>query len=139
MYILTMHRMTPFQKVIYRSKQQPLVPLGCLGTCIAVGLAAQGIRNGNSRDAQIYFRWRVGLQAFTIVALLFGSYYYDSNRRKNNRTEDQVNTEKAELRQKLWVEELERRDAEIKDRRRRAELARQYRMDQEKKLSQSDH
>ncbi|KAF6010915.1 hypothetical protein HII13_003028 [Brettanomyces bruxellensis] len=76
--------MTPFQKVLYRSKQQPLVPLGCLGTTIAVILAAKGVRTGDSRSAQKWFRWRVGLQGLTLVALLFGSYYYADNYKKAN-------------------------------------------------------
>ncbi|QOU22014.1 RCF1 [Brettanomyces bruxellensis] len=124
--------MTPFQKVLYRSKQQPLVPLGCLGTTIAVILAAKGVRTGDSRSAQKWFRWRVGLQGLTLVALLFGSYYYADNYKKQTKTQEELNIEKAKMREKLWVEELERRDAEIKDRQRRAALARKHRVEEEK-------
>ncbi|QPG76980.1 Respiratory supercomplex factor 1, mitochondrial [Brettanomyces nanus] len=122
--------MTPFEKIIYRSKQQPLVPLGCLATTVAVILAAKGVRTGDSKSAQIWFRWRVGLQGFTLAALIFGSMYYDKTLKKQQKTEEDLAVQKARMREKLWVEELERRDAEIKDRQRRAELARQYKRDQ---------
>ncbi|KAH3660217.1 hypothetical protein OGAPHI_007422 [Ogataea philodendri] len=115
--------MTPFEKILFRSKQQPLVPLGCLGTCVAVALAAKGVRTGNARSAQKWFRWRVGLQGLTVVALVAGSFYFDRSFREN-KSEQELAIEKARMREKLWVEELERRDEEMKERQRRADIAR---------------
>ncbi len=113
------------EKIIYRSKQQPLVPLGCLATTIAVIMAAKGVRTGNAPKAQFWFRWRVGLQGLTLVALVFGSIYYDKAFTELKKTEEELAIEKAKIREKLWIEELERRDKEMQDRQRRAELARE--------------
>lgn len=110
---------------MYRSKQQPLVPLGCLATTAAVIMAAKGVRTGDAPKAQFWFRWRVGLQGLTLVALVFGSIYYDNAFKESQKTEEELVIEKAKIRQKLWIEELERRDQEMKDRQKRADLARQ--------------
>lgn len=110
---------------MYRSKQQPLVPLGCLATTAAVIMAAKGVRTGNAPKAQFWFRWRVGLQGFTLVALVFGSIYYDKAFSSSQKSDEELAIEKAKVREKLWIEELERRDQEMKERQRRAELARQ--------------
>ena len=113
------------EKLVYRSKQQPLVPLGCLATTIAVAMAAKGVRTGNTKSAQTWFRWRVGLLGFTLLALVFGSIYYDKTFTQQKKTDEELALEKAKLREKLWIEELERRDNEMKDRQRRAQLARE--------------
>lgn len=110
---------------MFRSKQQPLVPIGVLATTAAVVMAAKGVRTGNAPKAQFWFRWRVALQGLTIVALVFGSYYYDRELNKNQKTDEERAVAKAKVRQQLWIEELERRDQEMKDRQHRAELARQ--------------
>jgi hypothetical protein len=117
--------MSVMEKIIYRSKQQPFVPLGCLATTIAVIMAAKGVRTGNAPKAQFWFRWRVGLQGLTLVALVFGSIYYDKAFTELKKTEEELAIEKAKIREKLWIEELERRDKEMQDRQRRAELARE--------------
>ncbi|KGK39585.1 hypothetical protein JL09_g1314 [Pichia kudriavzevii] len=96
--------MSVLEKIWYRSKQQPLVPLGCLATTAAVIMAAKG--------------------GLTLVALVFGSLYYDQRIAGAKKTEEELALEKARMREKLWVEELERRDTEMKERQKRAELAR---------------
>ena len=131
--------MSPIEKIVFRSKQQPLVPIGCLGTCIAVALAAKGIRTGNTQKAQVWFRWRVALQGFTILALIGGSMYYDNLFGAERKTEEELAVEKAKMREKLWIEELERRDAEMKDRKKRAEAARlKIQQQQQQQQQQSD-
>lgn len=114
----------PFMdRIIYHCKQQPLVPLGTLLTTGAVILAAKNVRSGNKVKAQVYFRWRVGLQAATIVALIAGSYVYGTTVKEQKAKEDQMR-EKAKVREQLWIQELERRDQETQYRKKRAELAR---------------
>ncbi|CAB4256329.1 similar to Saccharomyces cerevisiae YML030W AIM31 Putative protein of unknown function [Maudiozyma barnettii] len=112
------------QRVVFHCKQQPLVPIGCLLTTGAVVMAAHSIRTGNSRKAQNFFRWRIAFQGATLVALVAGSFLYD-NHRKDVKSKEELMREKAKMREKLWIQELERRDEEAKSRRKRAELARQ--------------
>ncbi|KAG0683144.1 Respiratory supercomplex factor 1, mitochondrial [Pichia californica] len=124
--------MSVLEKIAYRSKQQPLVPLGCLATTVAVIMAAKGVRTGNAPSAQFWFRWRVGLQGFTLVALVFGSIYFDKTFTEAKKSDEELAIEKARIRQNLWIEELERRDQEMKDRQKRADLARKLMEDSKK-------
>lgn len=110
-------------KIVYHCKQQPLVPIGTLLTTGAVILAAQNMRIGNRKKTQFYFRWRVGLQAATLAALVAGSFIYGKDKYDQKKKEDQMK-EKAKLREQLWIKELERRDAEAQDRKKKAEAAR---------------
>lgn len=114
----------PFlEKVKFHCKQQPLVPLGALLTTGAVVLAAQNVRTGNKKRAQVWFRWRVGLQAATLVALVAGSFIYGTSVTEK-KSQEEVMREKAKMRELLWIQELERRDQETQYRKKRAELAR---------------
>lgn len=121
----------PFmEKIAYHCKQQPLVPLGTLLTTGAVILAAKNVRSGNKMKAQIYFRWRVGLQAATLVALVAGSFIYGTSVKEKKAKEEQMR-EKAKVREQLWIQELERRDQETQYRKKRAEIARSKTQDNE--------
>lgn len=125
----------PFlDKMIYHCKQQPLVPLGTLATTGAVLLAVLNVKNGNKRKAQIWFRWRVALQGFTLIALVAGSYIYGTNKNERESHEEQLR-KKAKMREQLWIQELERRDEETKLRRQKAELARQKAKEMEQETS----
>lgn len=81
-------------KAFRKLKEQPLVPLGkskqrreclsylklsspCTGvlaTCGALTVAFVRQRQGRSRDFNYWLRWRIGLQAATIVAVVGGTY-----------------------------------------------------------------
>lgn len=125
----------PFlEKVKFHCKQQPMVPLGTLLTTGAVILAAQNVRTGNKKKAQVWFRWRVGLQAATLVALVAGSFIYGTSLKERKSDEDKMR-EKAKMRELLWIQELERRDQETQYRKKRAELARQKMQDNEAAVS----
>ncbi|EEQ39487.1 hypothetical protein CLUG_03615 [Clavispora lusitaniae ATCC 42720] len=113
--------MNTLQKIAYRSKQQPLVPLGTLLTTAAVVLAAKSLKQGRKKDTQRYFRYRVGFQAFTLVALVIGGMYYQKESAEQKQTREDKLREKAKLREQLWIEELERRDQLIKARKQRLE------------------
>ena len=106
----------------------------------AVILAAKSIRTGHRKDAQKWFRYRVGFQGFTILALVVGGWYYNTGDGSKKREQEVILREKAKMREKLWIEELERRDEEAKMRKKRAELARikrQQQLEEEEKESKS--
>ncbi|CAL9732187.1 respiratory supercomplex factor 1, mitochondrial [Monosporozyma unispora] len=111
---------TFWERIKYHCQQQPFVPVGAILTSAAVVLAAQNIKNGNQRRAQYYFRWRVGLQGATLIALVAGSFIYGSTKISEKSQQEQLR-EKAKLREDLWIKELERRDAAVKERKQRAE------------------
>lgn len=113
-------------KFIERCKEQPFVPLGVLATIGAVGMAARGLRRGDKHDANRWFRWRVIFQGLTVVALVAGSFVYDKTK-ISRKTEEEVAREKAKIREHLWIQELERRDEEMKLRKLRAEMLRKLR------------
>lgn len=122
---------TFFDKIKSHCKEQPLVPIGTLLTTGAVILAAQSLRTGQRHKAQVWFRWRVAFQGATIAALVVGGLLYGKKGIEKAETDAEIIEakakkleEKAKLRERLWIEELERRDIEAKLRKERAENAR---------------
>lgn len=112
------------------------MPIGALLTTAAVFLAGKSIRTGQRREAQKWFRYRVGFQGATIVALVVGGWYYGQHNIAERKSQDEILKEKAKMREKLWIEELERRDAEAKKRQSRLEASRKK--EEESKLQKSE-
>ena len=131
-----------WQKFSRRLKEEPLIPigpsphpippstachlpkdsvtdttaiLGCLGTCYALYCATQSIKAGDSTTTNRMFRYRIYGQAFTLVAMVAGSFYYNSDRILRREFEKVKTAQKAKEKNEAWIRELEARDREDKD------------------------
>ncbi|KAI9052006.1 hypothetical protein LZ554_004260 [Drepanopeziza brunnea f. sp. 'monogermtubi'] len=114
-----------WQKFSRRLKEEPLIPLGCALTCWALFNASRSIRTGDSNRTNRMFRARIYAQAFTLLAMLGGSMYWQTDRQKRKEFDDVLAEQKAREKNAAWIRELESRDAEEKElkaeRRRRME------------------
>lgn len=112
------------QRIKTKCKEQPIVPLGTLATTGAVILAGISMKRGQKLKTQIYFRYRIGFQLVTLIALVTGGMMLQESEEKRKTRED-ILREKAKQREKIWIEELERRDAIAKERKKRLEQSKQ--------------
>lgn len=103
----------PFgEKIARKSAEQPLVPAFAALTCGALYLAGRALRSGNARLANRMFFYRVMFQGATLVALIGGAYYYGEKYQRSEKSREEKLRETAKQREQLWVEELERIEAE---------------------------
>jgi Flp pilus assembly protein TadB len=70
------------------------------------------------------FRARIYAQGFTLVAMIAGSMYWQTDRQKRKEFDKIVEERKAREKNEAWIRELEARDAEEKDIRRMREARR---------------
>ncbi|KAK6521296.1 Respiratory supercomplex factor 1, mitochondrial [Arthrobotrys conoides] len=100
-------------KLFRRIKDEPLIPLGMALTCWALYRASRSIRAGNDRDyTNKMFRRRIYAQAFTVAAMVGGSYYYADEHRARKNLETKVAEQKAKEKNRAWIKELEAREDE---------------------------
>ena len=103
------------QKFTRRLKEEPLIPIGVGLTCWALFGASRSIRKGDGAKTNQLFRYRLYAQAFTIVAMLGGSWYYNADRLKRKEFTNLIAKKKAQEKKEAWIRELEARDAEDKE------------------------
>lgn len=105
-------RLVPiFDRVVQQCHEQPQVPLGALLTTGAVILAGKSLQLGQKKDAQRWFRYRVGFQGFTILALVIGGYIYGSNTTFKEKEELRLSKiEEQKQRDNEWIRKLEQRE-----------------------------
>jgi Hypoxia induced protein conserved region len=103
------------QKFTRRLKEEPLIPFGCLITCAALLGATRSIRQGDHNKTNRMFRARIYAQGFTLVAMVVGSFYWDTDRRKRKEFEGVLADKKAKEKNEAWIRELEARDQEERE------------------------
>ncbi|XP_043925302.1 HIG1 domain family member 2A, mitochondrial [Protopterus annectens] len=59
-------------KFIRKSKENPFVPIGCLGTAAALTYGLIAFKQGRTRQSQLLMRARILAQGFTVAAILVG-------------------------------------------------------------------
>ena len=95
-------------------KKEPLIPIGMALTVAALYNATKSVRRGDHAGAQKFFRARVAAQGFTVLAMVFGGYYYQSDRHKERELWKLQRDQDAEEQRLRWIRELEVRDEEEK-------------------------
>ncbi|KAG5852975.1 HIG1 domain family member 2A, mitochondrial [Anguilla rostrata] len=59
-------------KFIRKTKENPFVPIGCLGTAGALTYGLIAFKHGKTRQSQLLMRARIFAQGFTVAAIVVG-------------------------------------------------------------------
>lgn len=86
--------------------------------------ASRSIRAGDHNRTNRMFRARIYAQGFTLVAMIAGSMYWQSDRQKRKEFDKLVEERKAREKNEAWIRELEARDEEEKEFKRTREARR---------------
>ncbi|XP_054647905.1 HIG1 domain family member 2A, mitochondrial [Dunckerocampus dactyliophorus] len=62
------------EKFIRKTKDNPFVPIGCLGTAGALMFGLRAFHQGKTRQSQMLMRGRIFAQGFTVVAIVIGVF-----------------------------------------------------------------
>jgi hypothetical protein len=84
-------------------------------TCAALIGATRSIRAGDRERTNRMFRARVYAQGFTVLAMVAGSVYWQTDRQKRKEFDKAVSDRNAQEKRDAWVRELEARDEEEKE------------------------
>ncbi|CAM2117995.1 HIG1 domain family member 2A, mitochondrial [Lepidochelys kempii] len=67
-----LHREGFRDKFLRKTRENPLVPIGCLSTAGALTYGLICFQKGNTRQSQLMMRARILAQGFTIAAIMVG-------------------------------------------------------------------
>ncbi|PSK50468.1 hypothetical protein C1H76_6569 [Elsinoe australis] len=101
-----------WQKLKRRLFEEPLIPLGCGLTCWALLEASKSMKTGDKHRTNRMFRRRIYAQGFTIMAMLAGSVYWESDRAKRKQYDELLDEKKRKEKNEAWIKELEAREEE---------------------------
>ncbi|TNN37998.1 HIG1 domain family member 2A [Liparis tanakae] len=62
------------EKFLRKTKENPFVPIGCLGTAGALVYGLRAFNQGKTRQSQLMMRGRIFAQGFTVVAIIAGVF-----------------------------------------------------------------
>jgi len=91
---------------------------------------------GDKNKTNRMFRRRIYAQGFTILAMVAGSAYWESDRSKRKQFGDLLEEQKRKEKRDAWIKELEVRDAEDEEYRRMRERVIKGRGAEEKGLTE---
>lgn len=94
-------------------------------------------RIGDKHKTNRMFRRRIYAQGFTILAMVGGSAYWESDRAKRKQYEGLLDDKKRQEKRDAWIKELEARDAEEEELRRMRDRMIRGRGAEEKGLTES--
>ncbi|XP_059554230.1 HIG1 domain family member 2A, mitochondrial [Myotis daubentonii] len=60
------------EKFLRKTRENPMVPIGCLGTAAALTYGLYCFHRGQSQRSQLMMRTRIAAQGFTVAAILAG-------------------------------------------------------------------
>ncbi|XP_045386611.1 HIG1 domain family member 2A, mitochondrial [Eulemur rufifrons] len=60
------------EKFLRKTRENPMVPIGCLGTAAALTYGLYSFHRGHSQRSQLMMRTRIAAQGFTVTAILLG-------------------------------------------------------------------
>ncbi|KZV96011.1 hypothetical protein EXIGLDRAFT_734101 [Exidia glandulosa HHB12029] len=103
------------EKGFRKMKQQPLVPLGILATCIAFFGAAKTMNRKGVEKAQFnrWLRFRVIAQGATVAACVAGSYVFGKEAKRKKALEDEMNKQRDVERERARFQESLARAEEL--------------------------
>ncbi|KAL1588150.1 hypothetical protein WHR41_03185 [Cladosporium halotolerans] len=107
-----------WQKLRRKIVEEPLIPLGCALTCWALYEATKSMRTGDKARTNRMFRRRIYAQGFTILAMLGGSAYWESDRAKRGQFDELTEEKRRKEKKDAWIRELEVREQEEEELRR---------------------
>ncbi|XP_061757945.1 HIG1 domain family member 2A, mitochondrial [Nerophis ophidion] len=62
------------EKFLRKTKDNPFVPIGCLGTAGALMFGLRAFHQGKTRQSQMLMRGRIFAQGFTVAAIVLGVF-----------------------------------------------------------------